>query len=438
MLLRVVALLFRVEGHFGSTASQAWSPADRAGRCEPIARHGAHLRLIRNWFAERVLSGPMGRGISVAISTDDGVQARNNLAWAISVGGIATVLFATLLLFTWYFAATLFLIFAGMLLGVALNAMTNLLGRVVKLAHALRLTIVCLVLASLLSGVIFLGGTTFAQQAAVLSTTIKSQLVTVKAFLEKNGIDTSYFDLGNPTASADSSAPATPGAATRNLPSAGTIASSGGAIVSQTLKLLLGTVSAVGNFFIVMFLGLTFAAQPSVYRKGLLFIIPARYRARATVIVDRIGETLERWLIAQIVTMAVVFLVTWIGLVLIGVQSSFILGIQAGLLTFIPTVGPLLAGLIVVLASLASGWVAAASAFVLFLGVHALESYILTPILQRQALDIPPATLFAFQILLGVVFGIWGLALALPVMAIVKVMIDYFKADETSPDALTA
>jgi predicted PurR-regulated permease PerM len=374
----------------------------------------------------------------VALSTDDGPKARNDLAWAISVGGIGTVLFAALLLFTWYFAATLFLIFAGMLLGVALNAMTELVGRVLRLAHALRLTVVCLVLASLLSGVIFLGGTTIAQQAAVLSNTIKSQLVSVKAFLEKNGIDTSYFDLGNPNASADSSVPATPGAATHNLPSAGTIASSGGAIVSQTLKLVLGAVSAVGNFFIVLFLGLTFAAQPSVYRKGLLFIVPARFRARATVIVDRIGETLERWLIAQIVTMAVVFLVTWIGLAMIGVQSSFILGIQSGLLTFIPTVGPLLAGLIVVLASLASGWVAAASAFVLFLGIHALESYILTPILQRQALDIPPATLFAFQILLGVVFGIWGLALALPVMAIVKVMIDYFKADETSPDTVTA
>jgi predicted PurR-regulated permease PerM len=368
---------------------------------------------------------------------NDRLKARNDQAWAISVGGIGTVLFAALLWFTWYFAATLFLIFAGMLLGVALNAMTELLGRVVRLAHALRLTIVCLVLAGLLSGVIFLGGTTIAQQVTVLSNTIKSQLVSVKAFLEKNGIDTSYFELGNPNASADSSNPAMPGAA-RNLPSAGTIASSGGAIVSQTLKLLLGTVSAVGNFFIVLFLGLTFAAQPSVYRKGLLFIAPARHRARATVIVDHIGETLERWLIAQIVTMAVVFLVTWIGLTIIGVQSSFILGIQAGLLTFIPTVGPLVAGLIVVLASFASGWVAAASAFVLFLGVHALESYILTPILQRQALDIPPATLFAFQILLGVVFGIWGLALALPVMAVVKVMIDYFKADDISTDTVVA
>jgi predicted PurR-regulated permease PerM len=343
-------------------------------------------------------------------------------------------------LVTWSFAATLVLIVAGMLLGVALNAVTNMLGRVVKLPHALRLTIVCLALAGLLSGVIFLGGATIAQQATVLSDTIKSQLVSVKAFLERNGIDTGYFDLGNPAATpAASSTPATPGAATtHNLPSAGAIASSGGAIVSQTLKLLLGTVSAVGNFFIVLFLGLTFAAQPSVYRKGLLFMAPARHRARATVIVDRIGETLERWLIAQIITMFAVFVVTSIGLAIIGIQSSFILGIQAGLLTFIPTVGALLGGLIVVLASLASGWVAAASAFVLFLGVHALESYILTPLLQRQALEIPPATLFAFQILLGVVFGIWGLALALPLMAIAKVMIDHFKADEIAPEAATA
>jgi predicted PurR-regulated permease PerM len=333
-----------------------------------------------------------------------------------------------------------------MLLGVALNAMSNRLGHLVKLPHSLRLTIVCLLLAGMLSGVVFLGGTTIAQEATVLSDTIKSQLVNVRAFLERKGVDTSYLELGNlgaPSASSTPGAPAAttaPAAATaptpHNLPSAGAIASSGGAIMSQTLKLLVGTASAVGNFFIVLFLGLAFAAQPAVYRKGLLFMAPVRHRARATAIVDRIGETLERWLIAQIVTMIAVFLVTWIGLTIIGIQSSFILGIQAGLLAFIPTVGALIGGLIVVLASLASGWVAGASAFVLFMGVHALESYVLTPIIQRQALDIPPATLFAFQILLGVVFGIWGLALALPVMAIAKVMITHFKSGEA--EALAA
>jgi predicted PurR-regulated permease PerM len=360
--------------------------------------------------------------------------ARNDLAWAISVGGIGVVLFAALLLFTWTFAATLFLIFAGVLLGVALTAMANMLGRIVKLPHSLRLTVVCLVLAGMLSGILFLGGATIAQQTKVLSDTIKSQLVNVKAFLEKNGVDTGFFDLGSLNADSDASAPAT--ATPHSLPSASAIASSGGAIFSQSLKLILGTVSAVGNFFIVLFLGLAFAVQPSIYREGLLFMAPARHRARATIIIDRIGWTLERWLIAQIITMAAVFFVTWVGLAIIGIPSSFILGIQAGLLAFIPTVGAILGGLIVVLASLASGWVAALSAFILFLGVHALESYVLTPIIQRQALDIPPATLFGFQILLGVVFGIWGLALALPLMAIVKVMIDHFKAEPERPETI--
>src|SRR6195256_50999 len=163
-----------------------------------------------------------GKGINVAVSAKDRLAARNDLAWAITAGGIGVVGFAALLLFTWHFAATLFLIFAGMLLGVALNAMTNMLGRVVNLPHSLRLTIVCLMLAGGLSGVVFLGGATIAQQATALSGPIKSQLVGVRAFLEKNGIDTSYFDLGSASAPAaapaTSSMPAAPGAApTHNL-----------------------------------------------------------------------------------------------------------------------------------------------------------------------------------------------------------------------------
>jgi predicted PurR-regulated permease PerM len=379
----------------------------------------------------RKLEGP---GINVTASNEERLQARNDLAWAIAVGGIRIVLFAALLMLAWYFAAALFLIFAGVLFGAALTAMTDGLGRLIRLPHPVRLGIVCLVLIALLLGMTALGGATIADQAKVLSGTIKSQLVSVKSFLDRNGIDTSYFNLSAAApqpADSGNAAPGTPGP--RNLPSASELASSGGAIVSQTLKLLLGTVSAVGNIFIVLFLGLAFAAQPSVYRSGLLFLAPAKQRDRVAVIFDRIGETLERWLIAQITTMFVVFAVTWIGLAIIGIPSSFILGIQAGLLAFIPTVGAVIAGLIVVLASLASGWVATLSALALFLGVHALESFLLTPMLQRQALDIPPATLFAFQIFLGVVFGIWGLALALPLLAIIKVISDYFKSDDFAP-----
>lgn len=375
------------------------------------------------------------------IPVDERPRTRTDLAWSISVGGIGVVLFTALLAFTWYFAATLLLIFTGMLLGVGLNALTNALGRRVHLPHTARLAIVCVALAVMLAGVAHLGGATIAEQASVLSKTIKSQITNVRSFLESHGIDTSFFDLGSaaPAASADmTSMPAPSPAPHGQLPGAGALASSGGAIVSQTFKLLFGAISAVGNIFIVLFLGLAFAAQPAVYRDGLLFLAPARHRTRAALIVDRIGETLERWLIAQMIVMIAVGAVTWIGLAIIGIPGSFILGIQAGLLAFVPTVGAIIAGVVVVLASLASGWIPALSALLLFLGVHAMESYVLTPILQRQALDIPPATLFAFQILLGVVFGIWGLALALPLVAIAKVMIDHFKTYEVPPLAEAA
>lgn len=368
--------------------------------------------------------------------SENRIQTRNDLAWSIAVGGIGVIAFTAALAFAWYFAGTLFLIFAGALLGVTLTAMSNQLHRIMGGPHALRLVIVCLVMAALFAGIVTLGGSTIAQQATALSGTIKTQIVNVKEFLERHGVDTSYLDLNNTGASSSSNSTATPSiprSLPSNLPSAGALASGGGAIVSQTLKLILGTVGAVGNFFIVMFLGLAFAAQPSVYRKGILAMSPVRHKAKVEIVVDRISMTLERWLIAQMITMSAVFAVTWIGLAIIGIPGSFILGVQAGLLAFIPTIGALLGGLIILLASISSGWIAVLSAFVLFMGVHALESYILTPILQRQALEIPPATLFAFQILLGVVFGVWGLTLALPMLAIAKVIIDFIRRDEDKP-----
>jgi len=370
------------------------------------------------------------------------VFTRKDLAWSIAVGGIAVVSFATALFFAWEFAATLFLIFAGVLLGVALTAMTNLLHRVMPGPHALRLLIVCLALGAIFAGIMTLGGSTIADQATALSGTIKSQIANVKAFLDSHGIDTSYLNLNSTpsslTPSGSSSAiPSSNGSngspATRSLPSPSELASGGGAIVGQTLKLILGTIGAVGNFFIVLFLGLAFATQPAVYRSGILRLSPASFRPQVEIVVDRIGITLQRWLIAQMITMIAVFFVTWVGLLIIEIPGAFILGIQAGLLAFIPTVGAILGGLIIVLASISQGWVAVGSAFALFLGVHALESYVLTPIIQREAIDIPPATLFAFQILLGVVFGLWGLALALPLMAIVKVFLDYMRENEVGP-----
>lgn len=337
------------------------------------------------------------------------------------------VTFAASLALAWYAAGTLFLLFAGLLFGVFLHAMTKLLGKILPLGHTFRLVIVCVLFVGLLSGVIVLGGATIAQQATALSSTIRAQIGNVKSYLEQRGIETNFLNLNagatTPDATSDGqpSPPRTP-----RLPDAGAIASGTGALVSQTFKIIAGLFEGVGNIFVVIFLGLLLAAQPRLYRKGLLSFLPQRYAASGSQLVDHIAETLRRWLLGQMATMGCLFLLTWLGLTLIGVPGALVLGFITGLLTFIPNVGAILAGFLIVLASLGSGLTAIISAFGLYLAVQFLEGNVLTPLIQRHAIEIPPATLFAAQIFLGVLFGLWGLALALPLIAVVKVTINHF------------
>lgn len=141
----------------------------------------------------------------------DSLRARRDLAWSIAVGGCAIVGFGALLALTWYTAETLLLLFAGVLFGVFLNALTDLLGRVVNGYHALRLTLVCVLLTAVISGVLVLGGAeTIAQQASVLNSQIRSQLGTVKDFLERRGIDTSFLETATTQGASLPSSPAEP------------------------------------------------------------------------------------------------------------------------------------------------------------------------------------------------------------------------------------
>jgi predicted PurR-regulated permease PerM len=361
--------------------------------------------------------------------------APQSLARAISIGGVVTVSFAALLGLIWYSAGTLFLIFAGVLFGVFLNALAALLGKLGG-PHAVRLGIVCALLVAMFSGVVVLGGTTIAQQATALSVTIKSQVGTVKQFLEARGVDTSFMnfdprssgaaasDAPSPeTAGTEETKPAQPLKTPTAFPSAGAIASGTSAVLGQTFKVLSGVFETLGNIFVVVFLGLLFAAQPTLYRNGLLSFVPAKHGAQAERLVDDLGETLQRWLLGQLLTMASLFAVTAIGLTVIGIPGALVLGFVTGLLSFIPTVGAVVAGALILLASLGSGTTALLSAFGLYLFIQFLEGNVLTPLIQRHAIEIPPATLFAAQIFLGVLFGLWGLALALPVIAIIKVVL---------------
>jgi predicted PurR-regulated permease PerM len=244
----------------------------------------------------------------------------------------------------------------------------------------------------------------------------------VKAFFEARGVDTSFLTFdGTPGPDGEKAAPSRP-----NLPSASTIASSTSAIVTQTWKFISGVFETVGNIVIIVLLGLLLATQPTLYRNGMLRFVPRPHAARAAILADDVGETLRRWLVGQLMTMTSLFVITWVGLTLLGIPGALVLGFITGFLSFIPNVGALIAGALIVLASLGSGWAAVAGAFGLYLLVQFLEGNILTPLIQRRAIDIPPATLFAAQIFLGFLFGLWGLALALPLIAIINVVLKHF------------
>ena len=368
--------------------------------------------------------------------TDNPPAPSSGLARQIAVGGIGIAAFAATLALAWHSAATLFLLFAGILFGVFLNAMTNLLRRVIGGNHTLGLVVVCMLFTGILSGVVVLGGATIAQQVTALSSTIRSQVGHVKGYLEDHGIDTSFLNLGSGSATSNANGTSSPTPSRGpKLPDAGTIASGTGAIVSQTFRIISGIFEGVGNFFVVIFLGLLLAAQPKVYRDGILRYVPPRHLQQAADQIDDISETLRRWLLGQMATMSTLFLLTWIGLSIIGIPGALVLGFLTGLLTFIPNVGAVLAGFLIVLASLGSGLTAILSAFGLYLAIQFLEGNILTPLIQRHAISIPPATLFAAQIFLGVLFGLWGLALALPLIAVIKVILNHLWPDRTEAAA---
>ncbi|KQP77683.1 MULTISPECIES: AI-2E family transporter [unclassified Methylobacterium] len=385
-------------------------------------------------------------------------------SWSPAVSGIAVVAFVAVLALAWMAASTLLLVFAGILLGVFLDGLTRLLGQVLPASRGLRLSLVSLVLAGLTLALIAFGGATIVQQGRDLGQTVAAQAGTVRDRLKEYGIDVPQIapgkgsgdakasdvkagDLkadGGDKAAGDSEAPeeADAGAPDRKpgglaglasgaMKSPGSLLSDAGSVLGPAATVVIGLFNALGNALVIVFLGLSVAADPGAYRDGLVRFVPPAHRERATALLDGMGETLRHWLFGQLITMAVIFVCTWAGLAFLGIGGALILGLQAGLLAFIPTIGPLIAGVVILLASLASGTTALFGALGVYLAVQTLESYGLTPFIQKQALDIPPATIFAGQLVLGVIFGLWGIALALPLMAVAKVLLAQLYIEDT-------
>jgi predicted PurR-regulated permease PerM len=177
------------------------------------------------------------------------------------------------------------------------------------------------------------------------------------------------------------------------------------------------TFSGLVKLLFVVVTGIYLAVKPQTYIAGVLKLVPVRSRDRACQVMGAVGYTLEWWLIGQLTVMILVTVVTASGLALLGIPLALTLGVIAGLLEFIPNVGPIVAAIPAVLIAFLSGPQTALYVMIFFLAIQQLESYILTPLVQRRAVSLEPALIITAQLAFATTVGALGMLLATPLAA---------------------
>ncbi|MGH7125091.1 MAG: AI-2E family transporter, partial [Stellaceae bacterium] len=183
------------------------------------------------------------------------------------------------------------------------------------------------------------------------------------------------------------------------------------------------TLAAVGGFLLIVFLSIYFAADPDLYRRGALALLPARRRRLGAEVMDRVAVVLRKWLVTQLVAMAVIGSVSTIVLLVLHVKAAFLLGILAGLFEFIPTVGPIFSSIPAIAMGFLDSPEKALFVAVAYIGIQFLENHILIPLLMKGGMNLPPALTVLTQALLALVFGFLGLMVAVPMLATVMVIV---------------
>jgi predicted PurR-regulated permease PerM len=190
------------------------------------------------------------------------------------------------------------------------------------------------------------------------------------------------------------------------------------------------TLAAVAGLLLVVFLSIYFAADPELYRRGMLALLPPRRRKLAARVMDRVAHVLRKWLVTQLIAMAVIGGVSTIALLILGVKAAFALGLLAGLFEFIPTVGPILSAIPAVAMGFLDSPEKALIVALVYIGIQFLENHILIPLLMKGGMDLPPALTVITQALLALVFGFLGLMVAVPMLATVMVIVQMLYVNE--------
>jgi predicted PurR-regulated permease PerM len=196
-----------------------------------------------------------------------------------------------------------------------------------------------------------------------------------------------------------------------------------GEFVGRFVPLAFNLISVVFGSFAIIILAIFLAMQPEIYRDLVIRAVPPASRPRAERIYDQAGRSLKLWVLGKVITMVLVGLFTWVGLLYFGIPGALALATLAAILEFIPNFGPTIAAAPAVIAAFSISPTTALYVAGFYFVLQQIQSALTVPLVERRAVDIPAAALLVWQLMLAVGFGILGLFVATPLLAVIVVAI---------------
>ena len=303
-----------------------------------------------------------------------------------------------------YLAQPLLLIFAGIVFAAILDGGTRLLGRVLPIGRGWRLAIVAVAGFAFIIWTFVFAGMTLAAQFGELQ-----EIVTRQADRALNWIRAMGVDLGG-----------------------GGIQQYGQQLLGSLGRVTSAVTSAMGviaSLFMVLVLGIFIAVEPRNYERGVAWMMPMRARDGYYRLASRMGYVLRRLMFGRLVGMVAQGIATWLMLLAGGVPMATLLGLLTGVLAFIPNIGAIVSGILMVLAGFSAGVNTGLWAIAVYLIVQTADGYLITPYIAKRTVDLAPALVLGAQLIFGALFGLMGLALADPMLAMIKTWLEH-RSDE--------
>jgi predicted PurR-regulated permease PerM len=330
--------------------------------------------------------------------------------------GLALLATCVALFLVWQTVSSLLIVFAGVLFAAFLDASARALAPVLPLNRAWRLALVLLLFSALSGFGLVWGMRKLPEQTRLLLKVMDTQVDILQGHLLSYGVDLLGPEWGRDFAQ--------------------WLFSDQGRFLSHAQTLLGGASSLLAGALVILFLGILFAFDPTSHRESLVMLVKQSYRARTRAVLDEMGNVMRLWLVGQWIRIILMTLCVWVALYLIGLPGPFVLGLQAGLSNLIPYLGPIIAAIPIALVAMPLGPSLLIWAVVIYTIIQSIEGYVIGPLIQHQAVETPPAWTLVAIVLLGALFGVIGIALAMPLVAIGRVAIIRFYVEDYLGDDL--